>query len=83
MQAESCKSINATTHLFCLKCKPPFGGMDHFGTYFRERKFTLITDHRPLEKLGKVHIKTKNRLQDVMNTYDFDIVYKKGSKNAS
>jgi Integrase zinc binding domain/Integrase core domain len=80
MQAKSCKSMNATTHLFCLKSKPPFGGMDHFGTYLRERKFTLVTDHRPLEKLGKVHTKTKNRLQDVMNTYDLTLFTKKEVK---
>ncbi len=43
-------------------------------------KFTLITDHRPLEKLGKVHTKTLNRLQEIMNAYDFDIMYKKGSE---
>ena len=55
-------------------------GMDHFGTNLRGRKFTLITDHWPLEKLGKVHTKTLNRLQEVMNTYDFDIIYKKGSE---
>jgi hypothetical protein len=55
-------------------------GMDHFTTYLRGRKFTLITDHRPLEKLGKVHTKTLNRLQEIMNTFDFDIVYKEGSE---
>ncbi len=37
-------------------------------------------DHRPLEKLGKVHTKTLNQLQEIMNTYDFDIIYKKGSE---
>jgi hypothetical protein len=37
-------------------------------------------DHRPLEKLGKVHTKTLNRLQESMNTFDFEIVYKKGSE---
>ncbi len=55
-------------------------GMDHFSTYLQGRKFKLITDHRPLETLGKVHTKTLNRLQEVMNTYDFDIIYKKGSE---
>ncbi len=54
--------------------------MEHFGTYLRGRNFTLFTDHRPLEKLGKVHTKTLNRLQEIMNTYDFDIVYKKGTE---
>ena len=37
-------------------------------------------DHRPLEKLGKVHTKTLNRLQEAMLTFDFEIVYKKGSE---
>jgi hypothetical protein len=55
-------------------------GMEHFGTSLRGQKFTLFTDHRPLEKLGKVHIKTLNRLQEIMNTNDFDIMHKKGSK---
>ncbi len=27
-----------------------------------------------------MHTKTLNRLQEVMNTYDFDIIYKKGSE---
>ena len=55
-------------------------GMEHFATNLRGRKFTLITDHRPLKKLGKVHTKTLNRLQEIMNAYDFDIMYKKGSE---
>jgi hypothetical protein len=63
---------------FLLEMQAAIWGMDHFSTYLRGRKFTLITDHRPLEKLGKVHTKTLNRLQEIMNTYDFDIVYKKG-----
>jgi hypothetical protein len=40
----------------------------------------LITDHRPLEKLGKVYTKTLNCLQEVMNSFNFDIIYKKGSE---
>ena len=55
-------------------------GMDHFSTYLRGRHFTLFTDHKPLEKLGKVHTKTLNRLQETMNQYDFEIIYKKGSE---
>ncbi len=65
---------------FLLEMQAAIWGMDHFGTNLRGRKFMLITDHRPLEKLGKVHTKTLNRLQEVMNTYDFDIIYKKGSE---
>ena len=55
-------------------------GMKHFDVYLRGRHFTLYTDHRPLEKLGKVHTKTLNRLQEAMNEFDFTIVYKKGSE---
>jgi hypothetical protein len=55
-------------------------GMEHFSTYLRGRKFTLYTDHRPLEKLGKVHTKMLNRLKEAMNTFDFEIIYKKGSE---
>jgi hypothetical protein len=55
-------------------------GMEHFLTYLSGRKFTLYTDHRPLEKLGKVHTKTLNRLQEAINTFDFEIIYKKGSE---
>jgi len=55
-------------------------GMNHFDVYLRGRHFTLYTDHRPLEKLGKVHTKTLNRLQEAMNEFDFTIVYKKGSE---
>jgi hypothetical protein len=65
---------------FWLQMQAPIWGMDHFGTYLWGRKFTLITDHWPLEKLGKVHTKTLNGLQEVMNTFDFDIINKKGSE---
>jgi hypothetical protein len=44
------------------------------------RHFTLFTDHKPLENLGKVHTKTLNRLQHMMNEYSFTIVYKPGSE---
>ncbi len=65
---------------FLLEMQAAIWGMEHFATNLRGRKFTLVTDHRPLEKLGKVHTKTLNRLQEIMNAYDFDIIYKKGSE---
>ncbi len=72
MQLHAISTENASCNL----------GNDHFGTYLCGRKFTLITDHRRLEKLGKVHTKTLNLnwQQEVMNTFDFDIIYKKGSE---
>jgi hypothetical protein len=65
---------------FLLEMQAAIWGMEYFSTYLRGRKFTLYTDHRPLEKLGKVHTKTLNRLQEAMNTFDFEIIYKKGSE---
>jgi hypothetical protein len=65
---------------FLLEMQAAIWGMDHFGIYLRGRKFTLIMDHRPLEKLGKVHNKSLNWLQEVIKTFDFDIIYKKGSE---
>lgn len=55
-------------------------GMEHFNIDLKGQHFILFTDHKPLEKLGKVHTKTLNRLQEAMTTYDFEIIYKKGSE---
>ncbi|MGV1013323.1 MAG: DDE-type integrase/transposase/recombinase, partial [Flavobacterium sp.] len=55
-------------------------GIEHFSVYLRGRKFTLYTDHKPLEKLSNVHTKTLNRLQQIMNEHDFIIMHKKGSE---
>jgi hypothetical protein len=65
---------------FLLEMQAAIWVMEHFATYLRGRRFMLYTDHRPLEKLGKVHTKMLNRLQESMNTFDFEIIYKKGSK---
>ena len=65
---------------FLLEMQASIWGMEHFFTYLKGRHFTLFTDHKPLEKLGLVHTKTLNRLQEMMNSYDFTIQYKKGSE---
>ena len=65
---------------YLLEMQAAIWAMEHFDTHLRGRHFTLFTDHRPLEKLGKVHTKTLNRLQEAMLTFDFEIVYKKGSE---
>jgi len=54
--------------------------MQHFSVYLKGRKFTLFTDHKPLEKLGKVHTKTLNRLQEMMTEFDFELCYKPGKE---
>ena len=53
-------------------------GMKHYDNNLRGRKFVLYTDHKPLEKLGHLHTKSLNRLQQAMLDYDFTIQYKKG-----
>lgn len=65
---------------FLLEMQAALWGMEHFSNYLRGRHFTLFSDHKPLEKLGKVHSKTLNRLQEAMNSYDFEIRYKKGEE---
>ena len=65
---------------FLLEMMAAVWGMEHFSTHLRGRKFTLFTDHRPLEKLGTVHSKTLNRLQQAMTEFDFVIQYKKGEE---
>jgi len=59
---------------FLLEMTAAIWGMEHFAVYLRGRPFTLYSDHRPLEKLGKLHTKTFNRLQEAMNQFDFQIV---------
>ena len=65
---------------FLLEMQAAIWAMDHFNTYLRGRHFKLYTDHKPLEKWGKVHTRTFHRLQEIMNTFDFEIEYKKGSE---
>ena len=54
-------------------------GMEYFDNYLRGKRFTLYTDHKPLEKLTHLHNKTFNRLQENTLNYDFQIQYKKGA----
>jgi hypothetical protein len=65
---------------FLLEMQAALWGMDHFCTYLKGRHFTLFTDHKPLEKLEKRHTRTLNRLQEAMNIFDLEVVYKKGSE---
>ena len=56
-------------------------GIEQFEVHLKGRKFYLYTDHRPLEKLSKVHTRTLHRLQQLMNEYSFVIKYKPGKDN--
>jgi hypothetical protein len=64
--------------IYLLELTAACFGISHFDVYLRGRKFDLYTDHRPLEKLSKVHTRTLNRLQQLMLEYDFRICYKPG-----
>jgi hypothetical protein len=44
------------------------------------QKIYSYTDHKPLETLGTLHMKTTNRLQLATMDFDFENRYKKGSK---
>jgi hypothetical protein len=63
---------------FLLKLNACTWGIEHFSVYLRGRKFTLYTDHKPLEKFSTVHTKTLNRLQQAMSEHDFVICHKPG-----
>jgi len=65
---------------FLLEMQAAIFGMETFEVHLRGRHFKLFTDHKPLEKLGKVHTKTLNRLQQMMNLFSFEIIYNKGDE---
>ena len=65
---------------FLLEMHAAVWGMEHFSHHLKGKRFLLFTDHKPLEKLGKVHTKTLYRIQEAMLHYDFEIHYKKGEE---
>jgi hypothetical protein len=65
---------------FLLKMQAAIFGIETFEVHLKGRRFKLFTDHKPLEKLSKVHTKTLNRLQQIMNLFSFEIIYKKAKK---
>ena len=60
---------------FLLEMLAATWAIQHFQVYLRGRHFFLHSDHKPLEKLGSVHTKTLNRLQLLMNEFDFTICH--------
>ncbi len=67
---------------FLLELAAACYGIDHFDTYLKGRSFILEVDHRPLEKLGSVHTKTLNRLQQLMLEHTFEVRYRRGEENS-
>ncbi len=65
---------------FLLEMQGAIFGMETFEVHLKGRRFKLFTDHKPLEKLGKVHTKTLTRLQQIMNVFSFEIINKKGEE---
>lgn len=56
-------------------------GIEHFYTHLVGRRFTLFTDHKPLEKLTLRQTRTLQRLQQLMMEHDFDVQYIPGKQN--
>ena len=65
---------------FLLEMSASVWAMDHYSVYLKGKHFVLYTDHKPLVKLGTVHNKTLNRMQEAMLEFDFEIIYQKGSE---
>jgi hypothetical protein len=57
MPTERNQTVEKNNTLFLLEMQVACWGMDHFSTFLRGQKFILYTDHKPLEKFGKVHTK--------------------------
>ena len=53
-------------------------GIEHFRSFLLGQKFRIYCDHKPAEKLTKVHTRTFHRLQELLLEYDFDVVYHPG-----
>lgn len=60
-------------------------GIKHFRCYLYGRKFTIITDHRPLKWL--INLKDPNsklaRWNLFLSSYDFEIIHREGSSHGN
>ena len=54
--------------------------IDNFAIYVHGKRFTLLSDCKPLEVLSTVHTKTLNCLKQQMLKFNFDC-YKEGIAN--
>lgn len=60
-------------------------GCKHFRQYLYGRKFTVVTDHRPLTWIFSVRDPSSRllRWRLKLEEYDFEVTYKKGAKNTN
>ena len=54
----------------------------HFHEYVYGSTTVLRTDHAPVAANSKIHQKTLNRLHELLNVYDVEVVYRAGAENA-
>ena len=66
---------------FLLEMDAAVFGMEYFHHYLVGRRFTLLTDHKPIVPLSVTHSKTLNRLQLKMQDMHPDVGYIKGEDN--
>jgi len=64
----SCKLIKHEENYmpFLQEMHAAMWGMEHFSHHLKGQQFLLFTDHKPLEKLGKVHTSTLFCIQEAM-----------------
>jgi len=53
-------------------------GIETFEEYLRGKNFVVYTDHKPLEKMGHLHKKALNRLEEKILEHGCVLQYKKG-----
>ncbi len=66
---------------FLLEMAGAAQAIEAFHHYLYGVPFTLMCDHKPLERLGTVHKRTLLRLQELMGEYNFVIEYLPGKMN--
>lgn len=68
-----------------LECLAIVWGCEQFRAYLYGRHFKIYCDHNPLVYLDNYKVKSArfNRWRLLLNEYDKEIIYKKGSKNTN
>ena len=79
--ARSLKQNEKGYSAFVLELQAVLWAIEHFSAYLKHTHFTVLTDHKPVEKLSKANQKTLHRLHEKMNEYPCEIVYRQGLAN--